>query len=71
MAKDTVDRINQTKLTSNDLESFNRRIKKEISKIKVYKMNKKNPKNINLLDFVGFIDTKEETDCMKDHDTIF
>ena len=51
---------------SNDLEDFNRRIKEEIAKIEVRKRVKKNPKNINLLDFIGFIDTEEETDCMKD-----
>ena len=71
MAKDTVDRINQTKPISNDLENFKRRIKEEIVKIEVRKMNKKNPKNINLLDFIGFIDTEEETDCMKGHDIVF
>jgi hypothetical protein len=71
MAKDTIDRINQTKPISNDIENFYKRIKEEVAKIEVHKMNKKNPKNINLLDFVGFIDTEEETDCMKDHDIVF
>lgn len=68
MTKDTTNRLNRTKPISNDLEDFNRRIKEEIGKIEVRKRVKKNPKNINLLDFIGFIDTEEETDCMKDHD---
>ncbi len=70
MAKDSANQIKQTNSISDDFEDFNKRIKQEITQIKVRKMVKKHQKNINLLDFVGFIDTTEETDSMKDHDLI-
>ncbi len=70
MAKDSINRIEQSKPLLSNFEDFNNKIKKEIAKVEVRKMVKKNPKNLNLLDFVGFIDTKEETNCMKDHDII-
>ena len=70
MAKESVKHMEQESPSRTDLEEFNRKIKGELKDIKVHKMKKKNPKKINLLDYIGFIETDEETDCMRDHDLI-
>lgn len=71
MAKDSVKQIEQDNIKRNDLDAFIQEIKSELKNVEVQKMVKKNPKESDLSEYIGFIDTEEETDCMRDHDVVF
>lgn len=44
--------------------------KKEIMKLKLKKMKKKNPRRYDLSKYIGFIDEGEPSDSVKEHDLI-
>ena len=42
----------------------------DIKKLKLEKMENPNSKDINFLNLIGFIDSEEEIDSVKEHDLI-